>query len=63
MAIKEGHILIIEDNPSWQKTLKRNISTIEGFNWKIDIVDNYNDAIDKLDKCYYHLALVDLNLE
>lgn len=59
---KEANIVVIEDNPSWQRTLKRNFSKIGDLDCNIIVVDNYINASNNLRKCYYHVAIVDLNL-
>lgn len=59
--IKKISILVIEDDIAWQE-IYMEILGQEGLGFYTEIADSYNDAIEKLNKANYDLAIVDLKL-
>ncbi len=56
---KSGRILIIEDDPYWQDLLQRNLIREQ---YNVEIASSLQEAITKLERSLYHLAIVDIRL-
>jgi DNA-binding NtrC family response regulator len=57
--MSRGHILVVDDEVSILQTLKKVLS-LEGYS--VDVAGGFAVANDKLDKCSYDLALLDVAL-
>ncbi|KST65525.1 response regulator [Mastigocoleus testarum] len=62
-------ILLVEDNPSWQKILKSRIRrALEGLGYKdsdytIKVVDTFDEAYQALQENDWHLLVTDIELK
>lgn len=57
---KNGKALVVEDDEAWQIQLEKCLSST---GYKVDVVENYQQAIGKLQKQNYLVATIDLNLD
>ncbi len=56
----KGKVLVIEDDPHWQNTLKRYLEQAEYY---VDVVDNLKSAIERIKGELYHFITVDMQLD
>src|SRR5579859_2813732 len=56
---RQGRILIVDDQPKWRKELVEALQT-EGF--YVDSASSVADALEKLDKTFYHLLVLDVRM-
>ncbi len=54
------HILVVEDEPNWQRRLKR---LLEEINCTVTIAGNYEEAETQLAQNHFDLITIDLNLD
>jgi CheY-like chemotaxis protein len=59
MAISSGQILVLEDDPVWQRIYEEIASDM---GYTVHIADNAKDALTKLARRLCHLVIVDLSL-
>lgn len=55
----EGRILVVDDKMNWQEVLKEML-TDEGY--QVGLARSLEQAREQIERCFYHVALVDLRL-
>jgi len=58
--MKQGHILVVDDLEEWREEL---VETLQRANFSVDAASTATEALEYLDKNFYHLLVLDIRMD